>query len=79
MRFRDGTGTSIALGIELGRGGEGAVHEVQGDQGSVAKIYHKPPDRALAEKLRVMTDLPTTGWPRSPLGRGRRSRTSAAT
>ena len=73
MRFRDGTGTSIALGIELGRGGEGAVHEVQGDQGSVAKIYHKPPDRALAEKLQVMTDLANdrlariAAWPRSTI------------
>ncbi len=57
MRYRDGSGAILQLGVELGRGGEGAVHELPQDAGSVAKVYLKPPDRAQAEKLKVMAGL----------------------
>ena len=47
---------SVALGRELGRGGEGAVYEVVSSS-YVAKIYHKPPDREQAEKISAMVQL----------------------
>ena len=57
MRLRDEYGAILQLGTELGRGGEGSVHEMPQDAGSVAKVYLKPPDRAQAEKLKVMAGL----------------------
>jgi DNA-binding helix-hairpin-helix protein with protein kinase domain len=53
----DSSGKPCRIGVELGRGGEGAVHEFPVDPGVVAKIYLKPPDRAQAEKLKVMVGL----------------------
>jgi DNA-binding helix-hairpin-helix protein with protein kinase domain len=65
---RASDGTRIRLGRMLGRGGEGAVHEVVGDT-RVAKIYHKVPAPAKVEKLRVMARAATpallrvAAWP----------------
>ncbi|MCB1777573.1 MAG: hypothetical protein KDI50_09050 [Candidatus Competibacteraceae bacterium] len=41
-------GHAVELGQLLGQGGEGAVHEITGRPGFVAKIYHQPahPDQA---------------------------------
>ena len=47
-------GARVALGAELGRGGEGAVFAVQGKPDQVAKIYHRPPAAATADKLAAM-------------------------
>jgi DNA-binding helix-hairpin-helix protein with protein kinase domain len=65
---RASDGTRIRLGRQLGRGGEGTVHEVPGEA-RVAKIYHKAPAPAKVEKLRAMTRgatpalLRTAAWP----------------
>ena len=39
-RFEDESGNSIVPGLKLGEGGEGVVHLVDGDPGSVVKIWH---------------------------------------
>ncbi|HRY15940.1 MAG: hypothetical protein KDJ31_19130 [Candidatus Competibacteraceae bacterium] len=48
-KLYSGTGHSVELGQLLGRGGEGAVHDITGRPGFVAKVYHQPthPDQAL--------------------------------
>lgn len=48
-RLYSGAGHPVEPGKVLGRGGEGAVHEIAGRPGFVAKIYHQPvsPDKAL--------------------------------
>lgn len=62
------TRTSICLGQELGRGGEGAVFAIDG-QKDVAKIYSIPPDARKIQKLTAMTEAasPTlhriAAWP----------------
>lgn len=48
------SGAPLALGRELGRGGEGAVYELPGQPDLVAKIYHQLPDEKKQEKLRFM-------------------------
>ena len=48
-------GTDIRLGRELGRGGEGTVHELQEDPGRVAKRYAEPADPRKVRKLVAMT------------------------
>lgn len=53
----DDQGRQIALGKELGRGGEATVYEVEGDRTSVAKIYHRQPDNETMEKLARMVEL----------------------
>ena len=69
----DPTGVSVALGKELGRGGEGAVYDIQGRQDSVAKVYLNPPSFAHAEKLATMAGmaepnlLRLAAWPTSTL------------
>ncbi|HEY6123773.1 MAG TPA: hypothetical protein VIV63_03915 [Steroidobacteraceae bacterium] len=66
---RASTGAVVHVGHVLGRGGEGAVHVVNGTPKLVAKLYHKPPDAAKAEKLRLMTRSHSPGllgvaaWP----------------
>ncbi len=52
--FFDGQGARIALGPQLGRGGEGAVYAIAGTSDEVAKIYHAalPPEKQI--KLRFM-------------------------
>ena len=73
MRVRDRNGVPVVLGAELGRGGEGAVHELPGDPTAVAKVYLKAPDKAQAEKLGVMVGLASerilklAAWPLSTL------------
>ncbi len=72
-RFIDQNGTSVVLGQELGSGGEGAVYEISGIPGLVAKIYHAPVTLEKAEKLRLMTGMGDAGlfkfasWPKATL------------
>ena len=62
-------GSRVRLGPELGRGGEGAVFPVVGDDARVAKIYFKAPAAAKVEKLRAMARsaspalLRVAAWP----------------
>ena len=60
-RFVDEAGNPIVPGAKLGEGGEGVVHEVDGDPGSVVKIWHpgRAPDDADA-KLRYLVSNPVT-------------------
>lgn len=61
-------GTSIRLGQELGRGGEGIVHAIAGKSDLVAKIYLKP-DATKTAKLVSMVEsrdadlLKIAAWP----------------
>ena len=76
-RFVDEAGNPIALGRKLGEGGEGAVYLVEGDPGSVAKIWH--PDRVPPDadaRIRYMVNnpvIPDLGpvwritWPQHPV------------
>jgi DNA-binding helix-hairpin-helix protein with protein kinase domain len=67
--LQDSLGGKVRLGGELGRGAEGAVYEVVGQPGRVAKIYHRPPTGLKAAKLVAMTTMKTEGllslaaWP----------------
>jgi len=62
-------GTRVRLGIRLGHGGEGAIYELEGRPGVVAKIFHQPLPERRAEKIRAMAALRTpalerlTAWP----------------
>ncbi|MCC6559876.1 MAG: helix-hairpin-helix domain-containing protein, partial [Xanthomonadales bacterium] len=49
-------GESLHLGRELGRGGEGVVHELPSHPDWVAKRYHQAPDAAKQQKLRLMAE-----------------------
>ncbi len=66
-------GDQLALGRELGRGGEGAVYEVAGSDDVVAKVYHEPATPEKSEKLATMASIGTqdllqiAAWPLSPL------------
>jgi len=66
-------GGAVALGRELGRGGEGSVFEIAGNPDLVAKIYHSPPTAEKSAKLLAMLQLATpqvhalTAWPRDVL------------
>jgi len=61
--------STVVLGRELGRGGEGAVHLVNGAPDVVAKIYLKAPAPNKVEKLRSMARraspalLRVAAWP----------------
>ncbi|RJF75700.1 hypothetical protein D3875_01240 [Deinococcus cavernae] len=72
-QYVDQHGRTIHLGKELGRGGQGAVYEVGGQQGLVAKIYLKRPDSATAHKLAALAHasspelLAVSAWPQSVL------------
>lgn len=61
--------TSIRLGEELGRGGEGVVFAVEEQSDWVAKIYASPPNFRKAQKLIVMGEAATprlqqvAAWP----------------
>lgn len=74
------TGSTVRLGAEIGRGGEGAVYEIVGSTDLVAKIYLAPVDSAKAAKLQTMVSRGTealtklAAWPSdlvlaSPKGR----------
>jgi DNA-binding helix-hairpin-helix protein with protein kinase domain len=59
----------VVLGKELGRGGEGSVHLVNGAPDLVAKVYLKRPTPAKVDKLRSMSKhastalLKAAAWP----------------
>ena len=40
----DRQGVEVRLGRVIAQGGEGAVYEIEGRPGFVAKLYHKRPD-----------------------------------
>jgi DNA-binding helix-hairpin-helix protein with protein kinase domain len=72
-------GQAITLGKELGRGGEGAVYELQGTADIAVKIYHQDRAAARASKITAMTsaDLhsfaPNVAFPKDALfDRGKR-------
>ena len=48
------TGELTTLGRELGKGGEGAVYDIEEFVDSVAKIYHTPPPALKQDKLAFM-------------------------
>lgn len=62
-------GRRVRLGALLGRGGEGAVYEIEDRPGVVAKIFHQPLPPMRAEKIRAMVASRTpaleklTAWP----------------
>lgn len=62
-------GRPVLLGAELGRGGEGKVFEIVGDDNHVAKIYHKHPSPERSTKLAAMVRhrseilLKIASWP----------------
>lgn len=65
----DSKGKPVALGEELGHGGEGRVCAVEGRDGLVAKIYDKSPNNLQRHKLAAMAKLADTqltriaAWP----------------
>jgi len=71
--YFDGAGQRILIGKELGRGGEGAVFEVQGESTLAAKLYHHAADPQKQAKLRHMVQgqdaqlLKYTSWPQHTL------------
>ncbi len=67
---KNGRGDTIVLGKLLGRGGEGSVYEIAGQENRVAKIYHIEnitPDRYEKLKLMVRSDpkIRELMWPLS--------------
>ena len=52
-----GDGRPLALGTELGRGGEGSVHALDARPELVAKVYHREPDAEKWAKLAAMVRL----------------------
>lgn len=48
------TGECVTPGRELGKGGEGAVYDIEEFVESVAKIYHTPPPALKQDKLAFM-------------------------
>ena len=73
IRAYDPAGTLVGLGKVLGRGGEGAVYDIQGRPDFVAKIYDPPKTTAHGEKLMAMVLmaepqlLSLAAWPTSTL------------
>lgn len=69
----DAQGRPVALGASVGRGGEAEVFAVHSTPASVAKIYHKVPDRSKGEKLAAMASaagpelLRVAAWPTGTL------------
>ncbi|MCW5734756.1 MAG: hypothetical protein KIS73_11540 [Enhydrobacter sp.] len=65
----DADGTRVRLGTRLGQGGEGAIYELDGQPGIVAKIFHRPLPEQRAQKIRAMVASRTpaleklTAWP----------------
>lgn len=73
--FVTGTGKTVELGREIGKGGEGTVYDVSSNQHWVAKIYNTPhsPDPAKQAKLHFMAItadkelLSYAAWPQETL------------
>ncbi len=73
--FVTGTGKTIEIGRELGKGGEGSVYEVPANHHWVAKLYnaHHQPDAPKQAKLRFMATTADTellsyaAWPQETL------------
>jgi DNA-binding helix-hairpin-helix protein with protein kinase domain len=67
--YTDHAGRTIGIGSLIGKGGEGAVYEVVGNQQLVAKIYHQAPSPQKVAKLTAMVHLADPGiskcaaWP----------------
>jgi DNA-binding helix-hairpin-helix protein with protein kinase domain len=65
----DDKGGPVLLGSEVGKGGEGAVFNVQGSPALVAKVYFKQLSRDKADKIAVMASIGTerirklSAWP----------------
>lgn len=57
--MRCGSGESLRLGSEIGRGGEGTVYSVQGAPSLVAKIYARPVEPQHVDKLSCLIALST--------------------
>jgi DNA-binding helix-hairpin-helix protein with protein kinase domain len=68
-KLYSGAGHPLELGNSLGRGGEGAVHEIAGRPGFAAKVYHRPVGTHQALKLESMARqshpglLEIAAWP----------------
>lgn len=66
-------GASVALGREIGKGGEGSVFEVPALSNQVAKLYHRAPDLKKQDKLSFMAStvdaqlLNYVAWPQETL------------
>ncbi len=56
-------GNPIQIGREIAHGFEGAVHELPGMPGYVAKLYHTTPDPFRARKLQAMAAMPAAARP----------------
>nr|VFJ51529.1 MAG: protein kinase and helix-hairpin-helix DNA-binding domain-containing protein [Candidatus Kentron sp. DK] len=77
--FFTGKGASIQLGPEIGRGGEGSVHELIAKPNQAAKIYSQNhlPDAGKQAKLRAMASmvderlLTYAAWPQETIHKGR--------
>lgn len=71
------TGECVTPGRELGKGGEGAVYDINEFVDSVAKIYHTPPPALKQDKLAFMAAtadaqlLNYVAWPQATLHGGR--------
>ncbi|TGB74322.1 hypothetical protein CRI66_22555 [Escherichia sp. E4694] len=71
------TGECVTPGRELGKGGEGAVYDIEEFVDSVAKIYHTPPPGLKQDKLAFMAAtadaqlLNYVAWPQAMLHGGR--------
>jgi DNA-binding helix-hairpin-helix protein with protein kinase domain len=71
MTLRTLRGATVAIGAEIARGGEGAVHAVLGDPASVAKLYHH--DRRASGEAKVCamvragTRVANVTWPTDAL------------
>lgn len=75
--FFNARGERLALGPELGRGGEGAVYALLGNPQRVAKVYLSAPPAEQARKLQWMAENAPPGveklaaWPLEVLHEGR--------
>ena len=71
------TGECVTPDRELGKGGEGAVYDIEEFVDSVAKIYHTPPPALKQDKLAFMAAtadaqlLNYVAWPQATLHGGR--------
>jgi DNA-binding helix-hairpin-helix protein with protein kinase domain len=78
VKLFDDKGAPVLLGDEVGKGGEGAVFNVQGNPVVVAKVYFNSISRDKADKIATMASIGTerirklAAWPigilRSPKG-----------